>query len=250
MHFDWWTFGLQAVNFLVLVALLHRFLYRPIVAGLRHRKEAIDKAFADGAAAVARAEEARRTYEADREALGSERDRVLAAARDQLEEERRALLDKARAEADALIAAAHHRIEEERAATLAEMRTEVVALATDLAGHLLRNTVSQSVAEALLERVAAELDRLPPGELASLRAQVSSGQALQVITAPALDAPAVERWRRHLADRLGGAPRIDFATDDRLIAGAELHFPHAVLRLSWRDVLDRARTELGRHGVA
>jgi ATP synthase F0 subunit b len=250
MQFDWWTFGLQAVNFLVLVALLHRFLYRPIVAGLSRRKQAIDKVFADSAAAAARAEEARRTYETEHEALGGERDRLLAAVRKQFEEERQGLLDKARAEADALIAAARDRIDEERAAALAELRGKVVELATELAAHLLRHTVSQSVAEALLERVTADLDHLPPGELASLRAQVASGQALQVVTAPALDAPAIERWRQHLTDRLGGTLRIDFATDERLIAGAELHFPHAVLRLSWRDVLDRARTDLVPHGVA
>ena len=31
MRFDWWTLALQTVNFAVLVWLLHRFLYRPVL---------------------------------------------------------------------------------------------------------------------------------------------------------------------------------------------------------------------------
>jgi len=36
MHFDWSTFALQTVNFAILVWLLHRFLYRPVLRLLEH----------------------------------------------------------------------------------------------------------------------------------------------------------------------------------------------------------------------
>ena len=51
MEFDWLTFGFEIVNFLVLVWLLHRLLYRPVLAMIQRRRDEI--------AAAARAAEAR-----------------------------------------------------------------------------------------------------------------------------------------------------------------------------------------------
>ena len=56
MEFDWVTFGLQAVNVLVLLAILRHFLFRPIVAIIAKRQQeteaAMDKAEALWIAAV------------------------------------------------------------------------------------------------------------------------------------------------------------------------------------------------------
>ena len=50
MSFSWWTFGLQAVNFLVLVWLLRRFLFKPVTAMVARRKEEIARGMAEVAA--------------------------------------------------------------------------------------------------------------------------------------------------------------------------------------------------------
>jgi len=42
MHFDWSTFALQTANFAILVWLLHRFLYRPVLRLLDARRAEID----------------------------------------------------------------------------------------------------------------------------------------------------------------------------------------------------------------
>jgi len=47
MHFDWSTFALQTVNFAILVWLLHRFLYRPVLRLLDARRAEIDKQYAE-----------------------------------------------------------------------------------------------------------------------------------------------------------------------------------------------------------
>ena len=56
MHFDWSTLVLQTVNVLVLLWLLRRFLFRPVVAIIAARKDAADKLLADAEAARAQAE--------------------------------------------------------------------------------------------------------------------------------------------------------------------------------------------------
>jgi len=49
MQLDWLTFTLEIVNFLVLVWILQRFLYRPVLETIARRKAEIDKTLADAA---------------------------------------------------------------------------------------------------------------------------------------------------------------------------------------------------------
>ncbi|PPC85052.1 MAG: ATPase, partial [Methylocystis sp.] len=46
MRFDWWTLGLQTVNFAVLVWLLHRLLYRPVLRMIDARRAEMEKQYA------------------------------------------------------------------------------------------------------------------------------------------------------------------------------------------------------------
>ncbi len=55
MHFDWSTFALQTVNFAILVWLLHRFLYRPVLRLVDARRAEIEKQYAEARAVEAEA---------------------------------------------------------------------------------------------------------------------------------------------------------------------------------------------------
>ena len=59
MRIDWWTLGLQTVNVLILVAILARFLFRPVIAIMEERQAAAAKALGDAETAKARAIAAR-----------------------------------------------------------------------------------------------------------------------------------------------------------------------------------------------
>ena len=47
MELSWPTFFLEIINFLVLVWILKRFLYKPVLEAIAHRKAVIDKTLVD-----------------------------------------------------------------------------------------------------------------------------------------------------------------------------------------------------------
>ena len=63
MQFSWWTFLIQGVNFLVLVWLLQRFLYKPVAEVIARRREDTEAAERKAAAAAQDAETARIRYD-------------------------------------------------------------------------------------------------------------------------------------------------------------------------------------------
>jgi len=251
MQIDWWTFVLQGINFLVLVWLLWRFLYRPVRAIIEKRKEVAEQAFAKADAAAQEAAEEKKKFEAAQAQLAQDRRDTIKTAHEETAAEREKILGEAQREADRIVEKARATVAREREAALKDLREEIIALAGDLAGKILRGAGPKIADEAFLDRLDERLTSLPDEEREHLSSDLAAdGARLTVTTAVPLDDAAQDRWRDRLAACLGHRDRIDFATDADLLGGAELRFPHAVLSCSWADQLKEADELLQRDDEA
>src|SRR5512135_1691282 len=95
---DWFTVIAQIINFLILVALLKRFLYGPIVRAMDRREEEIASRLDAAAKKSVDAEQERERYETLARELAEAREEMRAGAREEAEELREDLLEKAREE--------------------------------------------------------------------------------------------------------------------------------------------------------
>ena len=250
MQFDWMTFALQTVNFAVLVWLLHRFLYRPVLRMVDARRAAVDKQYADAAATEARAKSELAESAAARAAIATEREAALKAGLAQADEAAAQLRARAKAEAAALLDEARKTMATEREQALAEARRVALDLGVEIARRLLAEVPVHMRAEAWLERVEQHLANLSPAERRQLGDGLNGKESLRVVTAVPLPDTDVTEWRVRLGRALGDGIAIAFDVDPALVAGAELHFPNAVLRFSWRDALSAMRTEIEGHDHA
>jgi ATP synthase F0 subunit b len=245
MTIDWWTLGLQAVNFLILVWLLTRFLYRPVRHIIEQRKALVDEARDQADKAKADADAERKRYEEERAKLPAERQDMLKKAHDELDEDRKKILGAAKDEADKLLASAKTSIEDQRREALKGVKSDVAGLAGTLAGRLLSASAGGSLNGVFLDHIEAEYKALAEEERARLIKDLSEEVAtLTVVTAKDLSPDDRSRWSERLGKMLGVAAKPDFKTDAAIIGGAELHFPHAVLRFTWADQLKTAEKEL------
>lgn len=246
MSIDWWTLGLQSVNFLVLVWLLQRFLYRPALKAIARRKELAERALNDAEMAKREAAAASQRYEDERQAFAETRQTLLQKTHTALEEERTRLLDAARAEAEQIVETGRADLETERAAMLSALREEVADLALDMAVTVMTRFagISASGLDGALSELTGQLNALPETERNRLTDDLADPEAtLRVTTAAELDEEQRERWRAALLELLPGA-RVQFTVDPGLIGGAELHFPHALLSAAWSELLNQSRETL------
>lgn len=246
MRIDWWTLGLQAINFLVLVWLLWRFLYRPVKAVIEKRKELTERAFAEADTRKDAAEAARQRFEEAQAELARERQDMLKKIHEEQQAERREILEEAKREADKLLESTREAIAEERESALREMRGEVAALAVELASGLLEKAGTNAAADVFLDGLEQRLRKLPAEERERLRKDLEPDDArLTVVTAAPLTPSKQDVWREMLNTSLEQKHRIDFTTDPAILGGAELRFPHAVLKFTWADQLEKAEELLG-----
>ena len=149
----------QVVIFLLLVFLLGKFAWKPIMQSLRNREESIQEAL--DSAVLAREE--MNKLKADNEKLldeaRQERDKILKEAR----EVGVALKEEAKAEANAttekMIADARAAIKTEKNAAMAEVRAQVASLALQISEKLLKENLSENKAQqALVDKYIEELN--------------------------------------------------------------------------------------------
>jgi F-type H+-transporting ATPase subunit b len=131
----------QMINFLVLLAILHRLLYRPLLAKMEERTVAIKQSL--DAAQAARAEAARQQEEneARLRAAHAEAAAIRAQALTEAAEEQRRLVEAARTEAQRLVETAKAQTDAEIRRARDELRREVADLATGVAEKLVRRSL-------------------------------------------------------------------------------------------------------------
>src|SRR5579871_4525076 len=104
MLIDWFTVGAQALNFLILVWLMKRFLYKPILRAIDEREKRIAAELADADAKKAEAQKERDEFQQKNAEFDQQRATLLSKVTDEANAERQRLLEDARQAADALSA--------------------------------------------------------------------------------------------------------------------------------------------------
>jgi F-type H+-transporting ATPase subunit b len=244
MQIEWWTLAFQTVNVLVLIGLLGWFLFRPVAELVARRQEHANKLLADAAAAREQANETRADLERARANITGERDVLISDARKAAEIERRALLTQANEEiaklrAEASAAASRDRVAMEK--TLIDRTRDLVL---DIARRLLGRAPHAAAMDVFLAGLIQQMQMLSPQERAAFTQQGEENGSLEVVTAEPLSTSDASHIQDAIAQALGGKAALVFRTDPVVIAGIELHSPHAVIRNSWRGDLDRIREEL------
>ena len=153
-----WTLGVQLVSFLLLLAVLYKLMYRPLLGALEGRSAAIQQQLAEAQAAREEAqralgamEERIRVAQAEAQAL---RERALREAA----ELRERLSAEARQEAARFIEGAQAQVSQEVRRARAELRAEVGVLATQIAERLIRKSLNDEDHQRLLREALARIE--------------------------------------------------------------------------------------------
>src|SRR5262252_304598 len=141
---------IQAVNFIILLILLTRLLYKPLMAKMDERTKAIQRSLDEAQEARAQAQKERDEFAAKIQAANAEAQRIRAEALKEAADEQRRLVDAAKAEAARLVASARQVLDEVVRGARQGLRREVGARV--IAAPELR--INESLNDAVHRRMA------------------------------------------------------------------------------------------------
>ena len=223
MLIDWFTVGAQALNFLILVWLMKRFLYRPILDAIDARERRIAAELADAAAKQAEAKQERDDFRQRTEAFDQQRAGLLGKARDEAKAERRRLLDEAKTAADALQAKRqqmlNNDVRELNQAISQRTRQEVFAIARKALGDLADTSLEERLGNVFAQRLRALDEATRAGLAEALRSAAGPATLRSAFDLPAPQRAAIQQA---LDETFPVKANLKFETAANLIGGIEL----------------------------
>ena len=223
MLIDWFTVGAQALNFLVLVWLMKRFLYKPILHAIEEREKRIAAELANADKKKAEAQKESDEFKRKNEEFDQQRAALLSKATDEANADRQRLLNEARQAADVLSAKRQEtlRNEEHNLHQAISRRTqqEVFAIARKALTDLATTSLEERLGEVFTRRLR-EMD---------VQAKAGLAEALKTASDPAIvrssfDLPAEQRAaiQKALNETFSAEIHVRFETAPDLISGIEL----------------------------
>ena len=147
----------QVINFLLLLYVLNRFLFKPLLARMDERSAKIEKGLEDAETAARDRELARAEREAAVSEARKEAAEMLARANKIAEDTRNEILTDARSEAEKVTQRAREEITAEKEKAMSELRSQVADLALEAAAKLVRSDMNATTQRRLVEEFLAEV---------------------------------------------------------------------------------------------
>ncbi|WP_018608037.1 F0F1 ATP synthase subunit delta [Uliginosibacterium gangwonense] len=237
MLIDWFTVGAQTLNFLILVWLMKRFLYQPILHAIAAREKRITDELAAAAAKKAEATQERDTYQRKNAEFDQQRAEMLDKATEDAKAERQRLIAEAHTAIDAMRATHEIALNREQKNLHEEIarytQREVFAIARKTLGDLAGISLEARICEVFTHR----LGTLDAATKQVLAAAVGSSRPVLVRSAFELSAEQRAAILQALQVALAADVHLNFADAPDLISGIELSTAGQKLAWSIADYL-------------
>ena len=141
------------INFLILMGVLTRFLYKPFLNMLAARKQSIKDALDNAELTNRRADEKMEQYSKRISTVEEESREIIRTAKIKADAQARDIIEDARKEAGDIIAKAEKTIEKEKEKAMEEMKQEIAVLAVMAAEKIVEREIQRAGQEAIVEEV-------------------------------------------------------------------------------------------------
>ena len=225
MLIDWFTVIAQIINFLILLALLNRFLYKPILKTIDKRQDQMQARWDATAEAQKEAEAEAEKHHQARQELDQQREQILAQAKAEAEANRHEELQQARADIAEKRQQWQTALENEQQTVVADLQEEfgrqVVAIVRQILQDLAHADLEQQVINAFQQKLQHLDDETRRSIAAALDRQE---QPITVQTGFSLPPASQDALRQSLQDgNLVNGQAIEFNVSSDLIIGIRLH---------------------------
>ena len=223
MLIDWFTVCAQALNFLILVWLMRRFLYKPILQAIDAREKKIAKELADADAKKAEAQKEHDEFQHKNEEFDKDRAGLLSKATDEAKAEGQRLLDQARKESDSSRVKAMEALISEQRGLSEEItrrtREEVFAIAQKTLADLASASLEERMVDVFVRKLRALSDQEKEDMKSAFKAASPAAVVRSTFNLPAEQRSAVEGAMKEM---LAIEPPVNFQTAPELVSGIEL----------------------------
>jgi F-type H+-transporting ATPase subunit b len=241
LDFELSTFIFQMINFVILLAALNWFLFRPLLRVMKQRQNDIEARLQDADEKARKADEDRRQLAEALEQARTQASEIVVQARAEANHAREQIIEQARHEVAELTQEARNRIQEQERATQQRLQTILNETAVNLAGNLIREAAGPSMHQSLVERLIEDEAGLGAEETDLLKQALNRNHQEVVVEVAYLAGEELQtRISEGLSRTLGATVplNVQLRVEPSLIAGVRIMIGTVAVDLSLSRTLD------------
>jgi F-type H+-transporting ATPase subunit b len=240
MRFDLTTFLFQIVNFIVLLFILKRLLYKPVREIIEKRRALIEKTVQDAEKTKKEARELREKYQKEMDRLKEARGQALERLQQEVMEEKKKLMRTAEEETGRVMEREKAIFDAEKKRLRTELKDEAVDTACVLAENLLKDISDEELHKAIYRRLLKGLEEIVP-DLSGIK---DEPLRLELASAYPLSKEELGKFSSTLESLLSRKVSVATSIDKKLIAGTRMKAYDKVYNFSLSGQLDLFRGRL------
>lgn len=223
MQINWFTVIAQIINFLVLVWLMKKYLYKPILQAVDEREKKIAAELADAKTKKTEAKKERDEFQKKNDVFESHKKKLMHQATSDADKERQKLMDAAQKEADNLkqkLADSSKELQENLSDQLAKKtQQEVFSITKKALAELASTNLEEQSVQVFIKKIKAINDK---DKKQFLEAFHSDSHPISVKSAFDLSEKEQKNIKSAIGTILGDDGKYKFETDSKMISGIEL----------------------------
>lgn len=216
MLINGFTILAQIINFLILVALLKKFLYQPILKAIAQRELTITKRVRETSLQLQDAENQALLYQKKQKELEQKKEALLSQAQQEVIAIKKRLLQQAQSEVEEKKISWYQELEQEKQAYLVELQKQIVQQVMLITRHILTDLAGTDLEEQIVKIFIQQLkdSKLPLSE--------NNQESLVIKTSFVLTSPQKQKLLDALHQTISPELKIEFQIVPELNCGIEL----------------------------
>lgn len=231
MQIDYFTIFAQIINFLVLVLLLRHFLYGRIIKAIDEREKRIESQLQEAAKKKKEADDEADSYRKMKKEFLSEREGMLAAAREETQNIRRELSKNATDEVNENKAKWNEEIQRQKDAFLDNMKMSASKEIYAIARRALADLANEELELHIFKKFISQLQKMDDDEKKKMMEFLEKKQDIVIKSGFMIPESMRQSIHKTLQDKVGDDLNISYILSPDLISGIELSASD--LRISW-----------------
>jgi alternate F1F0 ATPase F0 subunit B len=241
MNISWFEIVAQIINFFIILFILQKLLYKPVLKAMSKRQERISKAQNEADEKMKEANKLIDEYDKKIEDIQNEKRNILDDARKQAQEKRESLLEDYKKEAEKKRNVYLKEIEDEKENFEKNLRKKLGNSAVKIASHIFDTISSKELEKEIFDTFIFNLKELNSN---TPNQDISKEETIEIHSFKELSQDEKETIENALKEQIKEIKNINYETDSSLVLGYELNLETYTLHTNIKNYLNIVQKDI------
>lgn len=242
MQIDWFQILASIINFFIILFILQKLLYKPVIKAMEERQVRIEKSQKEADEKMENAKELVNEYQNKMAEVEDEKTSIINQARIEARERKESLLEDYKKEADKKRASYLKEIQDEKANFIANLRKTMGESAVKIARQILDMISSKELEREVFKSFIEELEVLQ--ENIEDKRTLKEEKNVELYSARELSDSEKELIDKELKRGLKNLETVEFNVNPDLVLGYELNLETYTVHTSIKNYLDKVEENI------